>query len=137
MELLGPAFIEGREETKWRRGVSGNPKGRPVAPDNLTDMLIFVLGKAGMKQLAHHLVYDLALNGNGAVSLQATMAIYDRIEGKPRQAPPPNGDDEPLIAKLLRGLIDNADPTPHRLSAAALESARPYIEAETRTLDSE
>lgn len=137
-ELLGPDLLDGREESKWKRGSSGNPKGRPVEPDNLTDMLIHRLGKSGMKRLADHFI-ELALTGGGSVSLQATMAIYDRIEGKPRQAPPPQGDSEPLIAKLLRGLIDdNHALTGHVIRTAnAVEAPRPYIEAEARSLDSE
>lgn len=106
-EYFGPDILDGRyNETRWLPGESGNPRGRPIEPDGLTEMLMYRLRKAGAKALADKLI-GIALNGTGATQLAAIQYIYDRIEGKPRQAVLTQSSEEPVIVKLLRGLVDD------------------------------
>ena len=117
----------GLPDTRWQRGVSGNPAGRPVEPDGLTEMLGFRLTKALRKQLADKLI-SLALNGN----LNAITYVYDRIEGRPRQSILNKNEDESPIVTILRGLVvGNAEArrVPARRRPAALP-AGPVNDAE-------
>jgi len=77
----------------WQPGQTGNPNGRPPKVKCLTDLLRKRLAKKGANgktnlEIITNKVLELALNGERwAVEL-----IYDRIEGKPRQALELSGD---------------------------------------------
>lgn len=90
-------------DTRFKPGESGNKMGRPKEPDNLVDMLTLRLGKAGSKKLADTLI-ALATEHK---SLDAIKYIYDRIEGRPRQAVLQQSEEEPILVRLLRGLVDD------------------------------
>ena len=97
-------------ETRWKPGVSGNPAGRPPAPDDatLTDWLIHVLGKVGAKALAEELIGIAKSPGVSPTKLAAIQYIYDRIEGKPRQAITSSGGTENPLVAVLRRITDDS-----------------------------
>lgn len=119
--------LEGRREgdTRWERGRSGNPRGRPTQPITLTDTLLWRLGRSGAREIADKLI-ELAQAGN----LQAIQYIYDRIEGKPRQQVAHSNDSEPPIVRVLRQLAtDTAALEGHNVSGARQLPAS--VDAET------
>lgn len=72
----------------FKKGKSGNPKGRPKKGKALTDILIDVgagkikyIGgtKVERKEALAMVLWDKALNGD----VNAAKYIYDRIDGKP------------------------------------------------------
>lgn len=108
LDYFGESILEGRmpDDTRWQKGASGNPRGRPVEPDGLTDMLMYRLRKSGAKALADTLI-SIAMTSSGNVQLAAIQYIYDRIEGKPRQAILNTNVGEPLLISLMRKLHDD------------------------------
>lgn len=134
------AGVPNSEATQWSKGKSGNPAGRPKAPDEnlaLTEMLGVVLrtGK-GNAALSRHLINLARGNYEGvpySVQLQATQYIFDRLEGRPRQSIQQTGNDEPPIVGLLRKLVDDKPALTGRtipvLPAHAIDAT------EVRTLD--
>lgn len=106
MEVLMDDFDDAAADTKWRRGQSGNPHGRPPAPDDLDDLLVYALGKTKARFLVDELI-NLALNGDGHVKMRAIEYIFDRIKGKPRQSIEPLSADEPVFLAVLRKLVDD------------------------------
>lgn len=97
-------------ETRWGSGVSGNPNGRPKDPDNatLTEWLIHVLGKTGAKSLAQELIAIAKTPGATPTKLAAIQYIYDRIEGRPRQAVTTTTQDEHPLISLFRKVTDDS-----------------------------
>lgn len=138
-DYFGEEIFEERfpEDTRWQRGESGNPKGRPVEPDNLVDMLAYRLTKTQRKKLADKLI-ELALEkGN----LAAITYIYDRIEGKPRQAVLNRVEVESPLVTLLRAMTtDDRAKEGHRVSGRATRHPAlptgPVVEAEVREIPS-
>lgn len=137
-EYFGEDIFEERfpEDTRWQRGVSGNPKGRPVEPEELVDMLAYRLTKGLRKQLADKLI-EMALKGN----LNAITYIYDRIEGKPRQAVLNRVEVESPLVSLLRAMTtDEHAKQGHRVSGRPARGpalpAGPVVEAEVREIPS-
>lgn len=132
-------FAELGAATRWKKGQSGNPSGKTKEPSGLTDMLRYRLGKAGARALADTLI-DLARNEDSKfparVQLDAITYIYDRLEGRPRQAIQQESTEEPLIVQLLRRLSDDkkalegttAKPVP------IAEPTRPFVDAEVREI---
>lgn len=106
------------KETRWGKGVSGNPGGRPGQPDNLTDTLAWLLGKAGAKKLAQALI-DMAIGEEGGKpNLQALVYIFDRLEGKPRQAIIETKiQNEPLL-EIFRALTNESKRIPEKKTRA-------------------
>ena len=106
--MLGEEVMLG-VETRWKPGVSGNPAGRPAEPDEatLTEWLIHVLGKTGAKSLAQELIGIAKSPGVSPTKLAAIQYIYDRIEGKPRQAITTTGGAENPLVTVLRRITDD------------------------------
>lgn len=93
------------KEKQWQKGVSGNPKGRPMMPDEgLTAMLAWVISKEKSKLLAQTLLQK-ALDGD----LKAIMYIYDRLEGKPRQSIHDETPEIDPVLLLFEGLRDDGN----------------------------
>lgn len=118
------------KDTKWKPGQSGNPNGRSSEPDDLIELMRYHLGKAGAAAVVKNWINIAKGIGDGShpvpynVQLSAAEGLYDRLIGKPRQAPAANGEDEPVIVKILKGLIsDDSALTGRELPAGAKQSS--------------
>ena len=96
-------------EGRWKKGQSGNPKGRPKGTVSITKKLIAKLRQVtvtGEKDKADEIVdalFDLATSGNKQ-AISAIKAIWDRVDGPvvQRIAGP---EGEPLfLQKVFVGL---------------------------------
>lgn len=84
-------------------GQSGNPKGRPKKGLALTDELTAMLRKKGpdgrpRKDLLAERLWNLSNDPDPNVALKATQYIYDRVDGKPKQAMEHTGENGGPIA---------------------------------------
>lgn len=77
-----------KEDTQFKKGVSGNPKGRPLKEYCLTDILKEQGDKNDpandrikRKEAIAQKLWDMAMEGD----VTALKYIYDRIDGKPLQ----------------------------------------------------
>ena len=96
-------FLEIGEGTRFKKGQSGNPRGRPIQPEGLTETLAWLMSKTNSRALAQKLI-DKALGGD----LKAIQYIYDRLEGKPTQFEVREEKGEhPLVSLLRESLYDN------------------------------
>ena len=105
--LILDDYDEAAKDTRWRRGQSGNPAGRPPIPTDLDELLVFALGKERARMLIEAMIRR-AIDDPGHVGQRAGEYILDRIKGKPRQSAPPQGEEEPLIAQLYRRLLSDS-----------------------------
>lgn len=85
-------------DTKWKPGQSGNPNGRPPKEQSLTDIL---RSKVDAEEMAE-LMIGLAREGD----LAAIKAVYDRVDGKPRESVDMNhsGDVNFYFGKEFEGV---------------------------------
>jgi len=135
--VFGEDAFQLGQQTRWQPGQSGNLLGRPPEPDGATDLLVYLLKKQGLKELAGSLI-SLAQNRvAGAegkvpytVQLSAIQYIYDRIEGRPRQSIIEEHKGEHPLVELFRRLNDDNRALEGR-SLAALPVG-PIFEAEVR-----
>lgn len=73
-------------ERRWKKGVSGNPRGRPKKRDSLTNLLREEIGKIcpadREKRTWEHLIVratlQLAMKGNAT----ALKGVWERLDGK-------------------------------------------------------
>ena|SRR3989304_4917820 len=80
------------EESKFKKGQSGNPKGRPKGTRSLSDYLKATDIENALKVLRSHLKRN---------SLKAAMYVTDQAFGKPMQRHQIGGEGGgPLIAKV-------------------------------------
>ena len=127
------------EETRWQPGESGNLAGRPAAPqsDDFDELLRWVMGHKNALALAKRM-NSIALGKEAGVpyNVQTDMAKYivDRLKGRPRQAVLHQQEEEPVIVRILRGLVDDRHlPEGRQLPAGrALPEANARDEAEIR-----
>ena len=76
-------------ERRWKKGVSGNPQGRPKKQDSLTNLLKEEIGKIcpadrekrTWKQLIVRATLQLAMKGNAT----ALKEVWERLDGKTLQ----------------------------------------------------
>lgn len=123
-------IAEDREGSgRFSKGHTGNPKGRPKEPDGLVDMLMFRLNKETSKAIADRLI-DLAKSGN----LEAIKYLYDRVEGRPRQAVVQQQTAEPMLVALMRKLVNDNRALEGRplIDQGSHVPAGPVIEGEVR-----
>ena len=106
-------FIEAGKATRLQKGQSGRSKvdKTPLAldkPDNtLTGALASELGVEGARKLAKSLI---GLATGPKPNLNAIIYIYDRLEGKPRQAEPEREHREEPLVVVLQGILgDNGN----------------------------
>lgn len=76
MQILPPARSRGR----FQKGQSGNPGGRPAMPPEVRDAL-----EAGSALAAQRLV-ELIGNEDPRVAAMASIAVLDRLYGRPAQS---------------------------------------------------
>jgi len=79
--------------TKWKKGQSGNPNGRPRIGHTMTETLRRLLEEKREDGQTYReaillKMRDLAIGGN----LEAAKYVIDRLEGKPAQALELSGD---------------------------------------------
>jgi hypothetical protein len=115
------------KDTRWKTGQSGNPAGRPKSR-TLSEELRARLqeqypGKPAAtygRMVAHKLI-DLAIDGE----IGAIKEVYDRVEGKPRQAIDISVEDkkremvENALAALMADTGIERDEAIERLAAVA------------------
>ena len=82
----------------FKKGISGNPKGRPVGTLSLVDILREKLGKISPgcdNTVADEVVDSYIAEAFKKSELKKDM--FDRIDGKPKQSPEdPGSKDNPL-----------------------------------------
>lgn len=93
----------------FKKGQSGNPKGRPKNTKTFTEVL---------RQEADELLKDQGITKYEALAkvlfskagkgdLKAIDMIMDRIDGKPRQAVELSGDEnKPVVSEVRRVIVD-------------------------------
>jgi hypothetical protein len=96
------------ENTRWKKGASGNPRGRPTKQDTLTTLLRELSSKicpADPKQrtweeLLALNTLQLALKGNAT----AFREVWERLEGKVPQKEQTSGSaDKTVTIKVVYG----------------------------------
>lgn len=65
----------------YKKGQSGNLKGRPKKGETITDALTDLMLKNGNKEKLARKLYDMAIKGN----IKAIELIYNRVDGKPKE----------------------------------------------------
>jgi hypothetical protein len=94
------------EETRWKKGVSGNPKGRPKKEDSMTSLLKEMLetpcpvDREGRTWRELFLLSNLqqAIKGNPA----ARKDIWERSEGKvPQKQQDAGAAGEPILIEVV------------------------------------
>jgi hypothetical protein len=93
-------------EKQWKKGVSGNPRGRPRKQDSLTTLLKDEVEKSCPADKEHRTWGELivratlqqAMKGNPA----ALREVWDRLEGKLKQSLEHSGtDDGPVVLQVV------------------------------------
>lgn len=92
----------------WKKGQSGNPKGRPPIMFSLTDELRYVLGEKAPNGRTYKIEVAWALvNAAMGGDVKAMTYIFDRVDGRPKQAIEASGPDQAPITFSIN--IDKAD----------------------------
>lgn len=98
------------DPTQWVPGQSGNPDGRDPDPEDLLELFKTRLTIAKAKKVFDNIIM-MAMGGNPDVpfhvQLSAANTVLDRMVGKPRQAPANEGEEDTMIVRVLRGLIED------------------------------
>lgn len=91
------------EHGLWKKGVSGNPNGRPKQLSEIK-ALARVHSPAALARLVANLDHE-----NGSIANQAAIAILDRAHGKPAQAIVGGDDDESPLRMIVECIIVEND----------------------------
>ena len=98
------------EHTRFKKGQTGNPNGRPKLPDlkqAMTDLLADKAnGKTALDQVLAK-IRKMAVDGN----LKAAEMLLDRAYGKPKQSIDHTTAGNELKAPVAIIFVDNADPS--------------------------
>ena len=95
-----------KEETQFKPGKSGNPKGRPPKEYCLTDILKDQGNledvesgdkKISRKQAIAQKLWAMAMSGD----VQAMKYLYDRVDGRPRESVDVNNTGEFSLLAIL------------------------------------
>ncbi|MBI3896608.1 MAG: hypothetical protein HY313_11830 [Acidobacteria bacterium] len=95
-------------EGRWKKGVSGNPHGRPKKQDSLTSLLRDEIAKIcpadrekrTWKELIVRATLQLAMKGNST----ALKEVWERLDGKILQTGKVQlGNEEPVTIKVVYG----------------------------------
>lgn len=97
-------------QKRWKKGVSGNPSGRPKKQDSLTNLLKDEIGqicpadreKRTWKQLIVRATLQLAMKGNAT----APKEVWERLDGKTLQTEKlqlGGSDGKPVLIKVVYG----------------------------------
>jgi Family of unknown function (DUF5681) len=118
--------------TSWKKGQSGNPRGRPRRGSCLADLLRRELERTGPAGVTHkealvNALVETACEGD----LRAIDMIFDRVEGRPKQRQEVSGpeagplllgahiSDEELI-DMIRRILRQQDEIARSTSPTAL-----------------
>jgi hypothetical protein len=128
--------------TSWKKGQSGNPRGRPRRGLCLSDLLRKELDRTGPAGVAHKealvsALVEAACEGD----LRAIDMIFDRLEGRPAQRHEVGGPDAgPILLgahisdeeriDMMRRILRHHDETARSTSPTALDA--PHDGRETR-----
>ena len=88
-------------KNKWKKGQSGNPKGRPKKGETLTDLLREKLSKEEFIEKE----IDLAMQGDPAARKQ----IWERLDGKVKEQLEIGQKHRPLTLEEKQKLIDELE----------------------------
>ena len=110
----------------WKPGVSGNPRGRPKAGQSFSELLEKELKKKkytirdengehrvnGKEAIIRaHLAIIFSKSSSDDVKLRAIESLYDRCDGRPKQAVEHSGSIEsPKYNIILEGCEDGSAP---------------------------
>ena len=92
----------GRTSTTWRKGQSGNPRGRPRWGESIAEALRAAGTSERRRKLAER-AWELALQGD----IRHMEFISDRLDGKPAQRQILEGGERPIL--VARKRHDNSD----------------------------
>ena len=103
-------------EKRWKRGVSGNPRGRPKKQDSLTSLLKEEIAKIcpadrenrTWKELVVRATLQLAMKGNAT----ALKEVWERLDGKTLQTERlqlGGTDGKQVLIKVVYGDHENGD----------------------------
>jgi len=102
----------------WKKGQSGNPKGRPKKGQTMTDLLETELSKKGLggntsftaRQAVVQKLLRLATDEavEASTRLAAIKYIFDRLDGRPEVTQKITADDAPQVVIIH----DNIPPSP-------------------------
>ena len=94
---------------RWKKGESGNPKGRPRNGQTMTELLKAMAGvvpdtitKGGKqetrayREIASQRMWQIACFGQPGEAIKAYCAIRDSLEGKPKEAIEVSGGERPV-----------------------------------------
>ena len=94
------------EHSRFKKGKSGNPRGRPKKLPELDKLLADVLGEPNADGIEAAKIVLMALRKKAASGdVRAAEALLDRAYGKPKQSIDHTSDDKPLIPSRIEWVV--------------------------------